>query len=123
MKKSFTFKHLDHSKALMSYTSERLDEVSPLLLKEGNCTVLYSKFKHEFSVEFAINSKQKYFRATGSASDIYVAVDLAIDRLEKQLLKTRKINKSHKKFELSKEGRLNDVNPLLEYHPENKRAI
>lgn len=122
MKSNFTFKHLDHSQSLMTYTKDKIDEIGKFLLKEGSCNVYYSKMKHEFVVEFSINTKEKFFKATASAPDIYVSVDLAIDKLEKQFLKTNKINKDHKKFDLSKEGQLKNVNDQLEYKPLHKKA-
>lgn len=123
MKSNYTFKHLDHSESLVQYASQKLDEVGKFLLKEGQCNVYFSKEQHKFNVEVSINSKQKFFKASGSATDIYVAVDLMADKLEKQFLKIKEIYLDHKKFELSKEGRLNnEVNSQLEFQPLGKKS-
>lgn len=105
MKLNYTFKHLDHSDSLVSYTAERILEISRFLLKDGNGNVYYSKQKNEFCVEVSVNTRQKYFKATASDMDVYSAVDNAIEKLEKQFLKTSKQIKSHKKPDLTKERR------------------
>lgn len=123
MKTNFTFLHLDHSQALMEYTDQHLEEIARFLLKASNCTVLFSKTREEFCVEMSVPTKEKYFRAKAFAPDIYVAVDMAIERLERQFLKTRKVNQHHKKFELSKEGKLQTVNGRFEIKsPRFKKA-
>ncbi len=117
MKSNYTFKHLDYSESLVAYTNEKLDEIGQYLLKDGRSTVYYSKNQHEFVVEVSINTRQKFFKASASAQDIYVAVDLIADKLEKQFLKVKDIYMDHKKWDLSKEGRLNKVNEQLEFKP------
>lgn len=122
MKSNFTFKHLDYSESLVNYTNTKLDEIGQFLLKEGRSNVYYSKNQHEFTVEVSINTKQKFFKATASAPDIYVAVDLMTDKLEKQFLKVKEVYMHHKKFDLSKEGRMQDYNGKFEYQPKWKKA-
>ncbi len=122
MKSSFTFKHLDHSQSLVEYTNQKLDEVGKFLLKDGRCNVYFWKDHHEFYVEVSVNSKQKFFKASANATDIYVAVDMMADKLEKQFLKVKEIYLNHKKFDLSKEGRLHEVNSQFEYNPRGRKS-
>jgi len=122
MKTNFTFKHLDFSESLATYTDSQLEEISRFLLKSGACNVHYSKVKHDYCVEFSLNTKEKYFRAKAYAPDIYVAVDMAVDKLEKQVLKVRKINQHHKKFSLSKEGKMTVMNARFEEKPKWSRV-
>lgn len=122
MKTVYTFKHLDHSESLLEYTDNRLQEISQFLLKEGHGNVYYSKQKNEFCVEISINTRQKYFKAISYGFDVYAAVDSAVEKLQKQFLKTRKIHKQHKKFELSKEGQMEHLNERLEYSARYRKA-
>ena len=122
MKSNYTFKHLDYSESLVKYTNEKLDEIGKFLLKEGRCTVYYWKDHHEFHCEVSINSKKKFFKAQGTATDIYVAVDLMIDRMERQFLKVKEIYQDHKKFDLSKEGRIGEINEQMEYQPRGRKV-
>ncbi len=122
MKSNFTFKHLDYSESLVDYTNTKLDEIGQFLLKDGRSNVFYSKNQHEFVVEVSINTKQKFFKATATAPDVYVAVDLLVDKLEKQFLKIKEIYVDHKKPHLSKEGKLRDYNSQFEFQPKWKRT-
>lgn len=122
MKSNFTFKHLDYSESLVDYTNSKLDEIGQFLLKDGRSNVFYSKNQHEFVVEVSINTKQKFFKATATAPDLYVAVDLLVDKLEKQFIKIKEIYVDHKKPNLSKEGKLRDYNNQFEFQPKWKRT-
>lgn len=122
MKLAFNFKHLDYSKSLELYTQEEVDKISFFLLKEDLGSVQFSKSKTDFLVEISIPSKQKYFKAEARHFDIYSAVDLAIEKLEKQLLKVNKINKDHKKVQLSKWGKLETLNHRFEVKAKYRKA-
>lgn len=97
MKTSFKFKHLDYSEALASYSDEKLNEIGKFLLKDGQCNVFFWKEQHEYHVEVSVNTKQKFFKAQAHASDIYVAMDLVCDKLERQFLKVKEVYTDHKK--------------------------
>ncbi len=105
MKVQYIFKHLDHSEALEEYCQGRLDEVSRFLLKDYTGHVTFSKRLKEFCVEFTVLTRQKPFRCKSHHYDVYSAVDEAVHKLEKQLLKVRKIITDHKKPELKKARR------------------
>lgn len=112
---NYTFKHLDHSDALVQYTEEKMEEIGKFLLKEGYGNVYFSKTKNEFCVEVTVNTREKYFKATSYNMDVYTAVDLVVEKLEKQFIKTRKIMQHHKKPELSREGKIDQLNSRLEF--------
>lgn len=105
MKLNYTFKHLDHSDSLVSYTEDKMSEISRFLLKEGYGNVYFSKNKNEFCIEVSVNTREKYFKATAYSSDIYAGVDAVTEKLEKQFLKINKQTKDHLKPENTKESR------------------
>ncbi len=115
MKLNYTFKHLDHSDSLINYTEEKMEEIGKFLLKEGYGNVYYSKTKNEFCVEATVNTREKYFKATSYNLDAYTAVDMVVEKLEKQFIKTRKIKQDHKKPDLSREGKIEQLNSHLEF--------
>ena len=122
MKLNFDFKHMDYSKSLELYFQDCIDKIAPLLLKENSGMVFLSKIKSEFQVEINIQTHQRYFKCSSSHYDVYSAVDLAITKLEKQVLKVRKINQNHKKAELSKLGKLEQLNSRFEYKTKYRKA-
>ena len=105
MKLNYTFKHLDHSDSLVTYTDSKFSEIESFLLKEGAGNVYYWKQKNEFHVEVSCNTRQKYFKASAHGPDVYAVVDAVIDKLEKQFIKVHDQYKNHKKPELTKEKR------------------
>jgi ribosomal subunit interface protein len=122
MKLNHTFRHLDISESLIQYCQQQIEEVSRFLLKDGHGHVYYSKANHEFCVEIAVNTRRRYFKATASHVDIYAAVDEVMTKLERQILKTHKAVKNHKRPELSRSGRLHQLNGQLEFAPRLKKA-
>jgi putative sigma-54 modulation protein len=121
MKMNYTFKHLDQSDTLIKYAEQKMEEISKFLLKDGHGNVYFSKTKNEFCVEVTVNTKEKYFKATSYNMDVYTAVDLVVEKLEKQFLKTRKIMQYHKKPELSREAKIDQLNTRLEFESKTGR--
>lgn len=117
MKLNVQFRKLDPSQALIAYAQSKLDEVSRYLLKEGQAQVYLSKVRGLFEVEITINSREKYFKALSASQDAYEAIDMASYKLEKQFLKQKSIHKNHKKFDLSKTGKLRSINSKFEQKP------
>jgi putative sigma-54 modulation protein len=122
MKFNYTFKHLDHSDSLVDYTEDKMSEITRFLLKDGSGNIYFSKQKNNFCVEISVNTREKFFKATGTSQDIYASVDDVVAKLEKQFLKTAKQVKNHKKFELSKEGRLGRMTKDMEPAPRYRKA-
>jgi len=122
MNLTFAFKHLDHSDSLQNYMQDQMDRVGTFLLKDGLGQVLFSKKNKLFLIEVSVKTPLKYFRAKATHFDPYSAVDEVVLKLEKQFLKNRKLNTGHKKFELSKEGRLNTLNDRFELKVRYRKA-
>jgi putative sigma-54 modulation protein len=122
MKLNYDFKHLDYSKSLEIYIQDCVDKIAPLLLKESEGIVFLSKVKGQFQIEINIQTRERYFKCKASHFDVYSAADLAIEKLERQILKVRKINQHHKKAELSKRGKLEQLNSRFEYKTKYRKA-
>lgn len=122
MKLNFFFKHLDHSKSVELYTQEKLSKTLFYLLKESDGKVCFSKKNQDFIVSVTLATKQKYFKAEANHFDIYSAVDEVAEKLERQLLKVRQINKQHKKVSLTKEAKLESLNPRFELKVKYRKA-
>ena len=122
MKLKHTFRHLDVSQALTNYAEKTVAEISQFLLKDGQAAAHYSKNQHDFCVEITINTPHKYFKASAEAADIYAAVDEVVATLERQLLKTKKAFKNHKRPELSKSGKMTRMNNQMEFAPRLKKV-
>ena len=89
MQTSVTFKNIDSSENLKTFVSEKLNRLDKLLDNPAEASVVLSveKFRHTAEVnltgdKLTINSKEE----TG---DMYSAIDMVLDKLEKQLKKNK----------------------------------
>jgi putative sigma-54 modulation protein len=85
---SFTFKNLDPSQSLKSYAQEKLDRFDRLLDNPAEATVVFTVEKFRHLAEVNITGKEE----TG---DMYSAIDMVLDKLEKQIKKLK--DKSRKR--------------------------
>lgn len=97
MKVKISFKHLKHSEAL----NERIHEKSEKLEKyfQGNTSATWHCWVHgdEHWAELKVHGPKFDFFAKGSADNMYKALDLAVDKMEKQIEKQKDMrrNKIH----------------------------
>ena len=89
MQTSVTFKNLDPSEHLKAYVSDKLDRFDKFLDNpaEANVVLAVEKFRHIAEINIAgdklkINGKEETI-------DMYSAIDMTLDKLEKQIKKSK----------------------------------
>jgi putative sigma-54 modulation protein len=89
MKTSVTFKNLDPSETLKSYVTDKLKRFDRLLDNpaEANVVLSVEKFRHIAEINVAgdrltVNGKEETI-------DMYSAIDMVLDKLEKQIKKSK----------------------------------
>ena len=89
MQTSVTFKNLDPSDHLKSYVGDKLDRFDKFLDNpaEANVVLAVEKFRHIAEINIAgdrlsINGKEE-------TNDMYSAIDMVLDKLEKQIKKSK----------------------------------
>ena len=89
MQTSVTFKNLDPSDHLRDYVSDKLNRFDKFLYNpaEANVVLSVEKFRHIAEVNIigdrlSINGKEE-------TEDMYSAIDMVLDKLEKQIKKTK----------------------------------
>ncbi len=89
MQTSVTFKNLDPSEHLKAYVSDKLDRFDRFLDNpaEANVVLAVEKFRHIAEINIAgdklkINGKEE-------TVDMYSAIDMTLDKLEKQIKKSK----------------------------------
>lgn len=123
MKIQFTYRHVDQSPSLTAYAQEEFERVGKHLLKDSRWQIFFSMGRYDYQVEVAVNGPWGHFKASSRADDFYEAVDLAAEKLERQIQKKKEQLQHHKKPELSKQGHLEHVNSQLEYRVSADRKI
>ena len=89
MQTSVTFKNLDPSENLKSYVSEKLDRLDRYLDNpaEANVVLTVEKFRH--IAEINLSGDRLSINGKDETNDMYSAIDMALDKLEKQIKKTK----------------------------------
>ena len=87
MQTSVTFKNIDSSDHLRSYVTEKLDRFDRLLDNpaEANVVLKVEKFRH--IAEISLSGDRMKINGKEETEDMYSAIDMVLDKLEKQIKK------------------------------------
>ena len=82
---SITFRHMDSSEAIKRYAGGKLAKLQRFLRQpmSGRVTVSIDRLKHV--VEARISSGGEHLEAHETSDDMYAAIDLVMDKLERQI--------------------------------------
>lgn len=96
MQVSVTFRHMEPSSALKSYAQERITRLEKYVDRpmEGQVTLSVQKFRH--IVEVVLNADGIRITGDESHEDMYAAIDLVVDKIERQVKKYRQKIRKHK---------------------------
>ena len=113
MQTSVTFKNLDSSENLKSYVRNKLDRFDKFLDNpaEANVVLLFEKFRH--IAEINIIGDRLIINGKEETGDMYSAIDMTLDKLEKQIKKNKqKIKRRrHGSRAIAKNIMDEDINP------------
>jgi len=89
MQTSVTFKNIDPSENLKSYVGEKLDRFDKYLYNpaEANVVLSVEKFRHMAEINIIGDRLNIYGKEV--TGDMYSAIDIALDKLEKQIKKNK----------------------------------
>ena len=89
MQTSVTFKNLDPSDPLKSYVQDKLDRFDRLLDNPAEANVVLSVEKFRHIAEININGDRLTIYGKEETNDMYSAIDMVLDKLEKQIKKNK----------------------------------
>ena len=89
MQTSVTFKNLDSSDTLKSYVEEKLDRFDRLLDNPAEANVVLSVEKFRHMAEINIIGDRLSIIGKEETIDMYSAIDMVLDKLEKQIKKSK----------------------------------
>lgn len=97
MQIAVTFRHMESSDALRSYAEEKLARVKKYIEEPIDAQVVLSvqrKINHR--AEVVMVAKGLTMKSTESKEDMYAAIDLMVDKIERQLKRYKDKLKRHK---------------------------
>lgn len=89
MQTSVTFKNLDPSDHIKSYVSEKLNRFDKYLYNPAEANVVLSVEKFRHIAEINIIGDRLNINGKEETEDMYSAIDMTLDKLEKQIKKNK----------------------------------
>lgn len=116
-----TFRHLEPTNALRDYAQEKISRIKKYVGSPADVAVILSLEKHRHQAEITLSSNGFTVNAKEVTEDMYAAIDLAVDKLERQVKKHKEKIKNHKTAERT--ARHNIVSPEPTIPPQAERII
>jgi putative sigma-54 modulation protein len=95
MQMNITFRQFGTSDALKEYAREKVDRVNRLLDRAGEAHVVLSLERHLHHADITIHSGSWVLRGREKSEDMYASIDLAMDKIERQLRRYKDKLKTH----------------------------
>jgi putative sigma-54 modulation protein len=96
MQTSVTFKNIDPSDNLRSYVSGKLDRFDRFLDNPAEASVVLSVEKFRHIAEIKITGDRLNINGKEETEDMYSAIDMVLDKLEKQIKKSKQKIREHR---------------------------
>ena len=96
MQTSVTFKNIDPSDRLKSYVTEKLDRLDKYLYNPAEANVVLSVEKFRHIAEVNIIGDRLNIVGKEETEDMYAAIDMVLDKLEKQIKKNKQKIRDHR---------------------------
>lgn len=118
MQTSVTFKNLEPSEQLKDYVTSKLNRMDKLLDNPAEAQVVLSVEKIRHDTEIRLNGDRLNIVCRETSNDMYSSIDLALDKLEKQLKKQKEKSKNRR----SNKGvdSVKDMSPIQELEAESE---
>ncbi len=95
MQMNITFRHLDPIDSLKNSARETVERVNKYLDKATESHVVLSLERHLHLADITIQSGAFVLRGKEKSEDMYASIDLAMDKIERQLKRYKEKLKSH----------------------------
>ena len=96
MQTSVTFKNLDPSEPLKAYVGEKLNRFDKYLYNPAEANVVLSVEKFRHMAEINIIGDRLNINGKEETDDMYSAIDMVLDKLEKQIKKNKQKIRKHR---------------------------
>jgi putative sigma-54 modulation protein len=95
MQLNITFRNLDSSDSLKDYAKDKVERVHKYLDRAGEAHVVLSLERHLHHADITIQSGAWLLRGREKSEDMYASIDLAMDKIERQLRRYKEKLKTH----------------------------
>ena len=121
MQTSVTFKNIDPSDHLKSYVSEKLNRFDKYLYNPAEANVVLSVEKFRHIAEINIVGDRLNINGKEETEDMYSAIDMTLDKLEKQIKKNKQ--KTRERRAGKGKSKPNPETALMTMEEDNEKQI
>ena len=100
MQISITTRHFNAEEKIKAYLTEKLEKLENYFSKIVSVRAVLVKEGYRYAAELILTAKNINIVANEESDDIHSAMDLALHKLQKQLLKYRDKTKQHKALKM-----------------------
>lgn len=123
MQTSVTFKNLAPSENLKSYVGEKLDRFDKYLYNPAEANVVLSVEKFRHMAEINITGDKLKIYGKEETVDMYSAIDMVLDKIEKQIIKNKQKIREHRGGKKSKGQDMHGVDHAESFEDEYTAQI
>ena len=95
MQVTVTFRHIGPTEALRKYAQDKLQRLSKYLHRPMDAHVILSVLKKNHRAEINLSANGTSLFSEDETNDLYSAIDLALDKIERQVKKLNAKRKNH----------------------------
>ena len=96
MQLNITFRHFEPIDSLKNYAREKVERANKYLDRAGEAHVVLSLERHLHHADITITSGPFVLRGREKSEDMYASIDLAMDKIERQLRRYKERLKHHR---------------------------
>ncbi len=96
MQVSVTFRHMDNSDALRKYAEDKIGRLKKYEYSPVEASVVLSVEKHRQIAEVVINAEKMTIKGREATENMYSAIDMVMEKIEKQIKKHKDRLLNHK---------------------------
>ena len=96
MRINYSFRQMDSSEAIKSHASAKLQRLERFEDQEMAIESTFSVVKFQKTAEFKVTGANGTFLQTETREDMFEAIDVAVDKLDRQLSRAKAKRKHHK---------------------------
>ncbi|MBM4389364.1 MAG: ribosome-associated translation inhibitor RaiA [Deltaproteobacteria bacterium] len=96
MQVSVTFRHMEAAEAVKEYAMTKMARFKKYLYHPAEASIVLTREKHRIMAEITLTSQRFSFKGQEETEDAYSAIDLVVDKVERQLVKRKEKMKRRK---------------------------
>jgi putative sigma-54 modulation protein len=126
MQVSVTFRHIEPTEALKKFATEKVTRIEKYVTSSSDATIVLSVEKYMHQADITIKAHGMLMRGKDKSEDMYVSIDGAVSKIERQVKRYRNKITSHKPKEgQSAKVKLNilEASRLAEQHSQESAPV